>query len=117
MHLNCCFQNIHGFVAFYRSDGRPIPSFDSYKLEGYEGPSAVAIDKEVLQTDSEKYNQLKSQLLRDAALSGLVGALITQLVKGTEGALIYAAGAASGVGYLFFLSIKVCLCVLIFCSY
>lgn len=93
-------------VPLSRETGLPIVSFESYNLLGYEGPSAVKINQEVLESDAAKYTDLKFTLIRDAALVGLFGAVVTDLVKGTEDAAIYAAGAAAGVGYLFFLSLK-----------
>ena len=86
--------------------GRPIPLFPGYKLKGYGGPAAVPVNEDVLQDDLEKYADLKIKLLRDAFLAGLAGALITDLARGLDDAIVYFSGALAGVGYLFFLSIK-----------
>lgn len=93
-------------VPINRNTQDPLTSFESYKLDGYKGPQAVPIDKAVLLVDEEKYVDLKGTLLKDASIVGTVGAIVAQLFKGTEDALIYAAGAAAGVCYLYFLSIK-----------
>ena len=85
---------------------QPKAWYEQYRMNGYEGPAAIKVDEEVVQSDGEKYGDLKQMLLRDAALVGTVGALITQLAFGSDQALIYAAGAVSGIGYLLFLSLK-----------
>mmetsp|Transcript_18561 Transcript_18561/g.27388 ORF Transcript_18561/g.27388 Transcript_18561/m.27388 type:complete len:609 (-) Transcript_18561:300-2126(-) len=84
----------------------PKPSHPSYKIEGYEGPRSEPINEDVVMEDFEKYGQLKVELIKNAAIAGLAGTVITELAKGLEDAIIYAAGAAAGVGYLYFLSIK-----------
>lgn len=84
----------------------PSVTWEQYRLDGYEGPAAVPIDKEVLKSDQQRYSELKGLLIRDAALFGAVGTILAQFIKGTEDALIYAAGSLAGVGYLFFLSLK-----------
>jgi len=86
--------------------GRVIPAFEQYNLEGYNGPKSIVVNEDIVQTDYKKYSQLKGQLLKDAAIAGLVGTLIADLVGGFEVALDYAVGALAGVGYLFFLTIK-----------
>jgi len=86
--------------------GRPIPLFPQYKLKGYGGPAAVPVNQDVVQDDLERYADLKIKLLRDAFLAGLAGALITDLARGLDDAIVYFSGALAGVGYLFFLSIK-----------
>ena len=86
--------------------GRPIPLFPGYKLKGYGGPAAVPVNQDVVQDDLERYADLKVKLLRDAFLAGLAGALITDLARGLDDAIVYFSGALAGVGYLFFLSIK-----------
>mmetsp|Transcript_38488 Transcript_38488/g.83603 ORF Transcript_38488/g.83603 Transcript_38488/m.83603 type:complete len:631 (+) Transcript_38488:64-1956(+) len=89
-----------------RGTGRPVPLFPQYKLVGYGGPAAVPINEDVVQSDLERYGDLKIKLLRDALLAGLAGALVTDLVRGLDDAIVYFSGALAGVGYLFFLSIK-----------
>lgn len=86
--------------------GRSIPLFPQYKLKGYGGPAAVPVNQDVVQDDLERYADLKIKLLRDAFLAGLAGALITDLARGLDDAIVYFSGALAGVGYLFFLSIK-----------
>jgi len=89
-------------------DEQPAVRAERYDVKGYEGPFSgdSAIDKTVIEADGELYNALKGELIRNAALVGLVGTLITNLIKGGQDAIIYGAGALAGVGYLFFLSIK-----------
>jgi guanylate kinase len=81
---------------------------EQYDLDDYQGPFAGAneINRDVLVQDEIVYSALKGKLLRNAAIAGAVGALITDLVKGAEDAIIYAAGALASLGYLFFLSVK-----------
>lgn len=86
--------------------GRPSPLWERYNLEDYEGPMKTPVNEEVVQGDLELYGQLKLQLLKDAAIAGVIGTIIADLTKGLDVALIYFLGALSGVGYLFFLGIK-----------
>ncbi len=86
--------------------GRPSPMWEGYNLEEYEGPMKIAVNEEVVQEDLELYGKLKGQLLKDAAIAGLIGTILTELTQGLELALVYFLGALSGVGYLFFLGIK-----------
>jgi len=87
-------------------NGAPKPYVQSYNYEDYQGPIPIEVDEELVQSDGEKYNELKSQLLRDTALTGLLGIILAQLFKGTEDAIIYAAGAIASIGYLYFLTVK-----------
>ena len=86
--------------------GNVRPMFEAYDLEGYEGPAAVPVNKDIVQEDLAKYGALKGQLLKDALIAGLIGTVIAQFVGGFSTALVYFAGAIAGVGYLFFLSVK-----------
>jgi hypothetical protein len=43
----------------------------------------------------------------DSVIAGSIGTVVAQITRGTDDALCYAAGAAAGVGYLYFLSMKV----------
>lgn len=89
-------------------EGIPAVRAEQYDIEGYEGPFASdnAPDKTVIENDGQVYTALKIRLIRNAAIAGVIGTLVADLLKGTQDALIYAAGAAAGVAYLFFLSIK-----------
>jgi guanylate kinase len=90
-------------------EGMPAVRAEQYDLVGYLGPfsgQTAIIDKTIVQRDGQIYEQLKSRLIRNAAIAGVIGTLAADLVKGTQDAVIYAAGAAAGVGYLFFLGIK-----------
>lgn len=88
--------------------GRPKARADQYDLDEYKGPFSGGedIDKDVLERDEIKYTAMKGTLLRNAAIAGAFGTLLTDLAKGTEDAIIYAAGALASVAYLFFLSVK-----------
>ena len=88
------------------ASGRVSPFFEQYNLVDYEGPSAIPVNQNILQTDLELYGMLKGQLLKNAAIAGLIGTVVANLVGGLNDAVIYFIGAIAGVGYLFFLSIK-----------
>ena len=103
------FVRSEGAFKIPRTSGTllPIVRQERYDLESYEGPTAsLEINEEVVAADGEIYAKLKGELIRNAALTGFVGALILDLAKGLEDAVIFAAGAAAGVAYLFFLSVK-----------
>lgn len=93
-------------IPMERGTNRPLPSHVGYNLVDYEGPMAVPINRDVVQADSENYQQIKLSLLRNAAIAGAAGTVGVDLFRGTEDAIIYAAGALAGVAYLFFLGIK-----------
>lgn len=86
--------------------GNVKPISEAYNLEEYNGPVAIPVNKEVLDSDAKKYGELKGQLLKDALIAGLFGTVVADLVGGLEVALVYFIGALAGVGYLFFLSVK-----------
>ncbi|KAL3774146.1 hypothetical protein ACHAW5_010600 [Stephanodiscus triporus] len=87
--------------------GRPVPSHPGYDVVGYDGPAAAdAYDDDVLAADGAAYASIKLSLLRYAAISGLGGTVLVDLLRGPDLAAIYAAGAAAGVGYLYLLGIK-----------
>jgi guanylate kinase len=89
-------------------EGMPAVRAEQYDIVGYRGPffGENAVDRTIVEKDGEIYEQLKWRLIRNAALAGAIGTLVANLVRGTQDAVIYAAGAAAGVGYLFFLGIK-----------
>ena len=93
-------------VPLERGSNRPMPSHSGYDLIEYEGPMAIPVNEEVLQSDGEKYGEIKFSLLKNAAIAGLAGSIAAELFRGIEVAIIYAAGALAGVLYLFFLGIK-----------
>jgi Guanylate kinase len=86
--------------------GKVLPLFESYNLEGFQGPAAVPVNTQVIENDLKNYKALKGKLFKDALLAGLFGTIIADLVAGLDIALVYFVGAISGVGYLFFLSVK-----------
>jgi len=86
--------------------GRVLPLFEFYNLEGFQGPAAVPVNSQVIETDLKNYKALKLKLLKDSLLAGLFGTIVADLVAGLDVALVYFAGAIAGVGYLFFLSVK-----------
>jgi hypothetical protein len=78
---------------------------ETYDLADYKGP-VFSVNTEVVEQDGVNYDTLKFNLLKDAALTGLGGSVVVNLLKGPEIAAIYFAGALASIGYLFFLSIK-----------
>ena len=95
-------------VPIEAATGRPKARADTYDLDDYLGPFSGGedIDQDVIAKDGITYSTLKGKLLLNAAIAGAAGAVITDLLKGTEDAIIFAAGALASVAYLFFLSIK-----------
>lgn len=93
-------------VPLERGTERPQPSHPGYDLVAYEGPMAVPINEEVVRTDGENYVEIKFSLLKNAAIAGAAGTIVAELLRGTEVAIIYFAGALAGVAYLFLLGIK-----------
>jgi hypothetical protein len=93
-------------IPLERGTNRPMPSHPGYNLLEYEGPMAVPINQDVLESDGEKYGKIKFTLLRNTAIAGAAGTIVADLFRGTEDAIIYAAGALAGVAYLYFLGIK-----------
>jgi guanylate kinase len=89
-------------------EGMPAVRAEQYDIVGYQGPFSGenAIDKTIIEKDGEIYAELKWRLIRNAAIAGVAGTLVADLVKGSQDAVIYAMGAAAGVGYLFLLGIK-----------
>jgi guanylate kinase len=91
------------------ADGRtPRVRAERYDIEDYPGPFAggASIDQTVVETDALAYGSIKAKLLRYTALAGVIGAIVADLTKGTEDAVIYAAGAFASLVYLFFLTVK-----------
>ncbi len=88
------------------ANGRPMPSYESYDLENYAGPASAVVNTEVVEEDLRLYTDLKWELIKGASIAGLIGTVVANLVVGLDDALIYAAGAVAGVGYLFFLGVK-----------
>lgn len=92
-------------IPMERGTNRPM-AFATYDLLNYEGPLSVPINNDVVQADGEVYKSVKMALLKNTALAGLAGTVVADLVRGTEDAVIYFAGATAGLLYLFFLGIK-----------
>mmetsp|Transcript_12959 Transcript_12959/g.22838 ORF Transcript_12959/g.22838 Transcript_12959/m.22838 type:complete len:458 (-) Transcript_12959:54-1427(-) len=90
-------------IPLERGTNRPLPSHPGYDLEG---PVAVPVNEELVLSDGEKYEKIKFSLLRNAAIAGAAGTIVAELSRGTEDAIIYAAGALGGVAYLYLLGIK-----------
>jgi hypothetical protein len=88
--------------------GKPIVRAVSYDIEDYPGPfsGANVINQDIVQSDGEVYGALKSKLLRYSAIVGLACAVIVDLVKGSEDAVIYFVGVLASLLYLFFLTVK-----------
>eukprot|EP00529_Nitzschia_sp_RCC80_P011450 CAMPEP_0113507608 /NCGR_PEP_ID=MMETSP0014_2-20120614/36562_1 /TAXON_ID=2857 /ORGANISM="Nitzschia sp." /LENGTH=622 /DNA_ID=CAMNT_0000403241 /DNA_START=31 /DNA_END=1899 /DNA_ORIENTATION=- /assembly_acc=CAM_ASM_000159 len=93
-------------VPMNRDDGTIIVRQETYDVDTYGGPMAAVVDPNVLQSDAERYNELKGKLLKQTLLAGLIGAAGVDLWKGQEDAAIYFAGSFASVLYLLFLSFK-----------
>jgi hypothetical protein len=98
-------------VPMSSTTGLPIVKQPQYDIDdGYEGPFAYnndnQINQSVIENDFEIYQALKAKLFRYVALAGLAGTIGTNLVKGTEDAVIYAAGFVASLVYLFLLTVK-----------
>ncbi|KAL3931610.1 MAG: hypothetical protein SGBAC_011228 [Bacillariaceae sp.] len=78
---------------------------ETYDLEDYQGP-VIKINPDIVAQDGVTYGTLKFNLLKNAAITGLAGSVVVNIVKGPEDGAIYLAGAIASVGYLFFLSVK-----------
>eukprot|EP00980_Cylindrotheca_fusiformis_P027654 scaffold21824_cov89-Cylindrotheca_fusiformis.AAC.1 len=87
-------------------DSRVRVRQETYDLDDYDGPNFLEIDENLVAQDGIKYGTLKFNLLKNAAITGLAGAAIANLLYGPEIGAIYLAGAFASVAYLFFLSIK-----------
>jgi len=85
---------------------RPSVRQERYDLDDFKGLKAAPINQEIVEEDGVVYGRLKLELLKNAALTGLVGSVLVNVLKGPEDALIYFFGALASVGYLFFLSVK-----------
>ena len=88
------------------SNGRVRVRQATYDLEGWDGPQKAAINTDVVQADGLVYAQLKFQLLKNAAIVGLLGTVLVNILKGSEDSIIYLAGVLASLGYLYFLSVK-----------
>ena len=88
-----------------KEDGLPLVRAEQYDIEDYTGP-VFRVDDKVVQADDVLYQVLKGRLLRYAAIAGLGGTIIADLVKGTEAAVIYGVGVLASLAYLFLLSVK-----------
>jgi guanylate kinase len=78
---------------------------ETYDIDDYGGP-VFKIDNAIVQKDGINYETLKFNLLKNAAITGLAGSVVANILKGPEIASIYFAGALASVGYLYFLSVK-----------
>ena len=90
------------------SQGKPKPKSKPYDLEDYQGPASlqVTVNPDVLEQDLQLYNGIKTNLFKYAALTGLLGTVVTNFSKGTEDAAIYLAGVVASLGYLLLLTVK-----------
>jgi hypothetical protein len=78
---------------------------ETYDIDDYGGP-VYKIDNSIVQNDGITYETLKFNLLKNAAITGLAGSVVANILKGPEIASIYLVGALASVGYLYFLSVK-----------
>ncbi len=88
------------------ANGRVRVRQPTYDMEGWQGPQAAIINTDIVEADGLAYAQLKSSLLKNAAIAGFMGTVIVNIVKGPEDAIIYFSGAIASLGYLYFLSVK-----------
>eukprot|EP00956_Cyclotella_meneghiniana_P035338 scaffold114051_cov73-Cyclotella_meneghiniana.AAC.3 len=88
------------------TDNNTPVSYAPYDVRGYTGPMSVPINNDIVEADGILYNNVKLTLFKNTALAGLIGTIIADLLKGTEDAVIYFAGATAGLLYLYFLGIK-----------
>ena len=88
------------------TDNNTPVSYAPYDVRGYTGPMSVPINNDIVEADGILYNNVKLTLFKNTALAGLIGTIIADLLKGTEDAVIYLAGATAGLLYLYFLGIK-----------
>lgn len=93
-------------VPYDSTTGRVKVRQEQYDLDDWKGPAAAIVNQDVVQADGILYAELKAKLLKNAALTGLLGSVLVNILKGPEDAAIYFAGAVASVAYLFFLSIK-----------
>jgi hypothetical protein len=93
-------------IPFDVSKGTVKVRQEQYDLDDWEGPAQLNVNQNVVEADGVLYSQLKNKLLKNAALTGLLGTVLVNVIQGTEEAVIYFTGAAASVAYLFLLSIK-----------
>ena len=125
----CVFVNSENAykISINTSTQQPIVRQEQYDLEGYEGPFVTnlpyssnirPINDNIVLDDAVRYDLLKFELLRNTALFGIVGAIVTYIASSTmngsdpnskngiEYALIYFSGVLANLLYLYFLSMK-----------
>lgn len=78
----------------------------TYDIEGWEGPQSASINTDIVEADGILYAQLKFKLLKNAAIAGLLGTVLTNILKGSEDSIIYLTGVMASLAYLYFLSVK-----------
>lgn len=95
-------------IPISKSTGMPVVRQERYDVEGFEGPFSGenAINQEVVESDLIVYGKLKSNLLRNVAITGVAGTVIADLVKGQEDAALYASGVLASLAYVYFLTVK-----------
>lgn len=87
-------------------NGRVRVRQPTYDVQGWEGPQSASINTDIVEADGLVYAQLKFKLLKNAAIAGLLGTVLVNILKGPEDSIIYLAGAMASLAYLFFLSVK-----------
>lgn len=78
---------------------------ETYDLDDYAGP-VRNVNDDVVANDLEIYGSIKNKIFKVVAVTGAAGTVVVDLVRGTEDAAIYFAGAVSSLIYLFLLSVK-----------
>lgn len=79
---------------------------ETYDLDDYTGPVPTTVNTNVVESDGAVYQALKTSLLKYTALTGLAGAIAVELSRGIEDAVIFGAGVAASLVYLFLLTVK-----------
>jgi hypothetical protein len=89
-----------------RGTGHSLPSHPGYDLAGYDGPVAMlAADAEVVTADSLEFALIKLDLLKDATVAGLAGAVLVDAFGGAELG-VRGGRDCGGRGYLYLLGVK-----------
>jgi hypothetical protein len=98
-------QSENAFKLPMGSNQMPKVRAETYDLDDYMGP-VRNVNVDVVAQDLEMYGSIKNKIFKVVALTGAAGTVVVDLVKGTEDAAIYFAGALSSLVYLFLLSVK-----------
>mmetsp|Transcript_30733 Transcript_30733/g.35037 ORF Transcript_30733/g.35037 Transcript_30733/m.35037 type:complete len:546 (+) Transcript_30733:8-1645(+) len=88
-------------------NGIPRARVEEYDINSYKGPLAYTIiDFDILDSDLERYEKFKGNLLSKTAQLSAIGLFLAVLLKGQADAIAYTCGSAAGIFYLLLLYIK-----------